>query len=158
MERSNPKSWAVTLTPHQSLSRQGFIAVMGLIAAVNFVAGLVFYTAGAWPVAGFCGLDVALMWWAFKANFSAGRRAESIEVTEDELVLVRIAEGRERQEQRFARHWVRVELEEDRARELIGRLYLRSHGIRTEIGNFLGAEERKGLARALREAIANPLA
>lgn len=157
MEQSNLENWRVILTPHRSLSREGFAIIMGAIALVSFVIGISFYLIGAWPIAGFAGLDVVLMWWAFKANFSAGRRAERIEITEDELVLVRIAEGRERREQRFVRHWVRVELEEDRARELIGRLFLRSHGSRTEIGNFLGADERKSLAGALRAAIANPL-
>ncbi len=156
MDGSNPKSWRATLTPHRSLSRGGFIAVMGLIATVNLVAGTVFFAIGAWPVVGFCGFDVAIMYWAFRRNFADGRRAERIEITEHELVLERLAEGRERQEQRFVRRWVRVRLEEDRERELIGRLLLHSHGTSTEIASFLGAEERKSLASALKSALASP--
>jgi uncharacterized membrane protein len=156
MERSNPKSWRATLTPHRSLTRGGFIAVMAVIIAANFVAGLVFFLKGAWPVMGFCGLDVALVWYAFRRNFADARRAERIEITDHELILERLAEGHERKEQRFARSWVRVDLEEDKERELIGQLFLVSKGVRTEIASFLGADERKELASALKQALARP--
>jgi uncharacterized membrane protein len=154
MERSNPKSWVVTLTPHRSLSRRGFVAVMALIAGVNFIAGTVFFAIGAWPVVGFCGLDVVLVWWAFHANFADARRAERIEVTETELILDRHVKGRDIPQQRFSRRGVRVELEEDRRRELTGGLFLRSHGRHTEVGQFLAPDERLTLARELRAALA----
>ncbi len=153
MERSNPKNWVVTLTPHRSLSRRGFIAVMSLIAGLNFVAGIVFFAIGAWPVVGFCGLDVLLIWWAFHVNFADAKRAERIEITETELILDGHVKGREFPQQRFNRRWVRVELQEDQERELIGSLFLRSHGLRTEIGRFLAPGERKELARELRAAL-----
>ncbi len=153
MERSNPKSWVVTLTPHRSLSRRGFIAVMSLIAGLNFVAGIVFFAIGAWPVVGFCGLDVLLMWWAFHANFADAKRAERIEVTATDLILDSHVKGQELPQQRFNRRWVRVELQEDEERELVGGLYLRSQGLRTEIGRFLAPHERKELARELRAAL-----
>ena len=156
MEQSNPKTWRATLTPHRSLTRRGFIALMSLIAALNFVGGTVFYLAGAWPVAGFMGLDVALIWWAFRANFADARRAECIEITEHELVLERHADGRPREIQRFVRTWVRVELDEDIERELIGGLFLRSRASRVEIGRFLPPHERKEFARELKIALASP--
>jgi uncharacterized membrane protein len=154
MERRNPKSWVVTLTPHRSLSRRGFIVVMSLIAGLNFLAGLVFFAIGAWPVVGFCGLDVLLMWWAFRVNFADARRAERIEITETEVIFDSHVKGRENPQQRFSRRWVRVELQEDEERELVGSLFLGSHGVRTEVGRFLAAEERKELARELRAALA----
>ena len=151
--QDNPKNWAATLTPHRSLSRRGFLTVMGLIAAVNFVAGVVFYSLGAWPVMGFCGLDVLLMWLAFRSNFADARRAERIEITGGELILERLAEGKPPQQQRFIRRWVRVMLVEDVERELIGPLYLTSHGKRTEIAAFLAPFEKKELAAALKTAL-----
>jgi len=144
------------LTPHRSLSRHGFLLVMGAIAALNLIGGTVFWLLGAWPVVGFMGLDVLLIWWAFKANFAAARRAERIEVTDQELILERLFPGRPPQESRFVRGWVRVELEEDKERELIGRLYLNSRHTRTEIASFLGPAERKSLASALKQALARP--
>ena len=48
--------------------------VMLAVAGVSFVAGLVFLIAGAWPVTGVFGLDVALIYWAFRANYRAAPR------------------------------------------------------------------------------------
>ena len=156
MDQGNSKTWAVTLTPHRSLGHGGFLAIMLAAAALNFAIGFFFCLLGAWPVAGFAGLDVALIWWAFRANFAAARRAERIEITPHELVLERKAHGRKSQIIRFIRRWLRVELDVDRNRDLIGGLYLRSHGSRTEIGKFLAPHERKELAAALKSALADP--
>ena len=156
MDETNPKTWRATLTPHRSLSRQGFLILMTVIVGLNLTVGLFFYVIGAWPVVGFMGLDVVLVWWAFSANFADARRAEHIEITAHELVLMRLAERQPPREQRFLRRWVRVELEEDRERELIGPLYLRFRGRRTEIASFLGAHERQAFAHALKAALINP--
>ncbi|HUQ35229.1 MAG TPA: DUF2244 domain-containing protein [Aestuariivirga sp.] len=156
MDDTKPKTWRAILTPHRSLSREGFLVLMTVIVGLNLTAGMFFYVIGAWPVVGFMGLDVALIWWAFRANFADARRAEHIEITAEELVLRRLAEDRPVLEQRFARHWVRVELEEDRERELVGPLYLRFGGKRTEIASFLGAQERLSFANALKAALINP--
>ena len=154
MDERNPKQWTAMLTPYRSLSRGGFIAVMSVIAAVNFGAGLVMYLKGAWPVAGFCGLDVALMWYAFNRNFADARRAERITIADGQVVVERLAEACAPEQQRFIQHWLRVELEEDVERELVGRLFLTSHGNRSEIGSFLPPGEKKELALALKTALA----
>ncbi len=156
MDKTNPKTWRATLTPHRSLSREGFVILMSVIAGFNFAGGMFFYSIGAWPVMGFMGLDVVLVWWAFRSNFADARRAELIEISSHELVLRRLAERKPLQEQRFARRWVRVELEEDREREFVGPLYLRFRGKRTEIASFLGARERLAFAQALKAALTNP--
>ena len=156
MDETKPKTWRATLTPHRSLSPKGFVILMSIIVGLNLTVGMFFYVIGAWPVVGFMGLDVALIWWAFRANFADARRAEHIEITSDELVLRCLAEDRPALEQRFARRWVRVELEEDRERELVGPLYLRFGGKRMEIASFLGAQERLSFASALKAALINP--
>jgi uncharacterized membrane protein len=156
MEQTNPKSWRATLTPHRSLTHEGFLFLMGAITILSFGAGFFFYSIGAWPVVGFMGLDVALAWWAFHKNFADARRAERIEITSHEVVLEKLWEKRQPQEHRFERRWVRVELEEDRERELVGSLYLRFQGKRTEIASFLGAEERQAFARELQKVLVNP--
>lgn len=156
MDTSNIKGWQATLTPHRSLSRQGFLVVMTLVVAVNLVVGALFMAIGAWPVAGFAGLDVLIIWWAFRANFSDARRMERISITDHELVLERLRKNRPEECHRMIRRWVRVELEEDHDRELIGRLLLVSGRTRLTIGDFLSPEERKTLASALKSALAIP--
>ena len=41
------------------------------VGGISFVGGMVFLIAGAWPVVGFLGLDVLLVYWAFRANYRA---------------------------------------------------------------------------------------
>jgi uncharacterized membrane protein len=156
MEESNRKVWQATLTPHRSLTREGFYVLMGLVILVNLVVAGMFVALGAWPVAGFAGLDVLLVWWAFRVNFADARRLERISITEHELVLDRESAKHPPQQQRFVRRWVRVEIEEDRERELIGSLLLVSGRTRVAVGEFLAPEERKTLAEALKSALAIP--
>lgn len=153
METPDPNSWSITLTPHRSLKRQGFLTVMILVAVLNLVAGSIFFAIGAWPVMGFLGLDVLLIWWAFRRNFADSERAERIFAEGESITLQRLSRDGARQDIQFNRRWLKVELEEDSERELIGRLFLRSHGRSHEIASFLGADERLSLAKALRRAI-----
>jgi uncharacterized membrane protein len=147
------KTWSVTLTPHRSLSREGFVALMLILLLINFVGGLLFLISGAWPVAGFMGLDVLLVWWAFRQNFRDGRRAERIVVKGDHVMLHRLSPEGKSDSLEFNRPWLRVELEFDDAREVVGRLLLSYRGVLTEIGSFLGAAERQSLSKALQQAL-----
>jgi uncharacterized membrane protein len=150
----NDKPWSVTLYPHRSLTREGFIAVMAILVLLNFAGGMLFLVTGAWPVTGFMGLDVLLIWWAFRKNFADARRTERIEIKGDEVTLQRYATDGANQETAFNRRWLRVELEYDETRELVGRLLFSYRGVMTEIGSFLGADERVSLSKALRRALA----
>jgi uncharacterized membrane protein len=154
MTEAQATIWSATLTPNRSLGRRGFVVLMIVVAALNAGASFFFYVQGAWPIVGFMGLDVALLYWAFSRNYADARIAERVEITEHELVLRRRQMKRPETERRFVRRWVRVELDEDRERELVGSLYLRFKGERTEIGKFLSPAERKTLAGALRKALA----
>jgi uncharacterized membrane protein len=151
---SGESEWAVTLTPHRSLSRQGFITLMVILVALNLAGGIMFLVIGAWPVMGFMGLDVLIAWWAFRQNFADADRSERIVIDGDQVTLTRQRKKSPPRIFNFNRRWLRVELEYDEPRELVGRLLLLSHGKRTEIASFLGAEERQSLAKALRQALA----
>jgi uncharacterized membrane protein len=142
------------LTPNRWFSRRGLVALWGLVAAIDLITGTIFFLAGAWPVPIFLLWSVVLLGLALRLNTVSGQAMEIVELTPAELVLRRFFQGRTRGEQRFPRAWVKVELEEDRERELIGRLLLRSHGLLAEVGAFLSPEERKSLAFALRTALA----
>ena len=77
------------LTPHRSLAPRGFVILMGFITVVSFSAGLVFFLVGAWPVVGFLGLDVALIYLAFRINYRDARRHEILRLTRRRLVVER---------------------------------------------------------------------
>lgn len=141
------------LSPNRSLSPNGFAIVMGAIALISFAAGTAFMLMGAWPVFGFFGLDVALVYWAFKRNFRDAERREVIEVTQGEVIVRATGPRRQPVEQRFTRPWVRVSLVRDEARELIGALTLNQSGRSCEIGSFLGPDDKAGFYDALRRVL-----
>jgi len=51
------------ITPHRSLSPRGLTILMVMIGVISFICGAAFMAAGAWPVMGFFGIDVALICW-----------------------------------------------------------------------------------------------
>ena len=138
------------LTPHRSLSPLGFLLLMTALVTVSFLAGAFFLVAGAWPVAGFLGLDVLLVYIAFRINYRRARTYETLHLTRRALSVRRVdPSGRERRWQ-FTPAWLQVLLDDRRASPLT----LRSHGKSLAIGGFLTAEERRGLAEALTAALA----
>ena len=147
--------FSATLTPYRSLGAQGFVVLMSIICLISFIAGAVFWLAGAWPVFFFFGLDVALIYWAFKANYASARLYETIDITADELIVRRVEPGRAPRKWVFHPYWVRVEIDYDD--ETCGPLYLQSHGRRLRIGDFMAANERKEFADALKQALARPV-
>src|ERR1700757_2495794 len=76
-----PTLFSAVLTPHRSLGRTGFVVLMCLIGGISFVAGLVFFIAGAWPVMGFFGLDVLLIYIAFKVSYRTAAAYEQVTMT-----------------------------------------------------------------------------
>ncbi len=141
-----------TLTPHRSLSPRGFVILMAVICAVSFVAGMVFFLAGAWPVVGFLGLDVLLIYVAFRINYRHGRVFETLELTRQDLVVRRVDHWGKESRWRFQPVWLQVLIDEPPAHD--SQLTLRSHGRSVTIGTFLTSDERLDLAKALRRALA----
>lgn len=139
------------LQPNTSLSPRGFLVLMAAISLVSFVSGMVFLFAGAWPVLGFFGIDVALIYLAFKANYRWARMYETVRLTRDTLVVERISPSGKVQRWRFQPYWLRVEVES--AANHDSRIVLASHGRRLRIGSFLTPDERIEFVAALRSAL-----
>lgn len=142
----------LTLTPHRSLSHSGFMVLMGVLIAFNFVAGIVFLMVGAWPVVGFLGLDVFLVWLAFRMSYAHARQVERLALYPDRLAIWRRDHwGRERMTE-LQPYWLRVRV--IRQQGAVARLLLMSHGRRHVIGQFLAPEERERLALHLDAVLA----
>ena len=142
----------LTLRPARSLGRGGFVAVMAILIGFNFVAGIVFLAVGAWPVSIFMGLDVALVWLAFRLNHGAGRRSEHIALHADRLALTRRDPWGRVDRVDLQPYWLKVEVED--APGSAGRVLLLSHGRATVVGAFLPPSERAAVANWLRVALA----
>jgi hypothetical protein len=86
-----PKLFSARLTPHRSLNRTGFLVLMTFLSVVSFATGIAFLLMGAWPVFGFLGLDVLVIYWAFRVNFRRAAATEEITVTPLELRVRRVS-------------------------------------------------------------------
>ncbi len=124
---------------------------MVAISLVSFVTGMIFLLMGAWPVFGFFGLDVALIYIAFKLNYRSGRLYETVELTPRTLTLTRVHPSGKRESIDFNPYWVRVRLLEGPQ----GRTDLRlaSHGREHPFGRFLTDDEKRDFSNALSGAL-----
>jgi len=124
---------------------------MGLIGGVSFITGVLFMLKGAWPVFGFLGLDVALVWFAFRRSYRAGRAEERLSIHDGDLVIRRVHPDGRQQVWRFPAYWARVDLAPHHSGD--NELTIGSHGHRVTIASFLSPDERVDLAAALQDAI-----
>jgi len=140
------------LWPHRSLPPRGFRLVMLGLGVMSFIAGVCFVAAGAWPVCGFFGLDVALLYLAFRLSYRSARQRETLRLADDQFTVERVDIYGERRLWRFQPFWLKVVLEE--RRDESNRLLLASHGKSIAIGDFLAPPVRRDLAATLREVLA----
>ncbi len=141
------------LTPHRSLGPRGFLVLMCALSLVGFITGVAFLSIGAWPVFGFFGLDVLLVYIAFRLNYRSGRMQEAIEITADHLHLTRVHPSGRAERFTFNPYWTRVELDEGRDGRTA--LSLRHHDRVIGFGGFLNDDERREVAPLLRRALAS---
>ena len=147
-----PTLFSARLTPHRSLNRTGFLVLMAFLSTVSFATGVAFLMMGAWPVFGFLGLDVLVIYWAFRINFRRAAATEEIVVTPSELRVRRVSHRGHVVEWVLNPLWVRLDQKGD-AEFGIERLYLVSRGRRVSIGSFLGPDEKASFAKALTAAL-----
>jgi uncharacterized membrane protein len=147
-----PTLFSAILTPYRSLGGVGFLILMSLVSLVSFAAGLFFFLIGAWPIVGFLGLDVLLVYAAFKANYRAAAACEHVTMTASELRVRKVSHRGEIAEWTLNPVWVRLDRE---VHEEFGieRLFLVSHGRRFPIAGFLGPLEKAEFAAALSAAL-----
>lgn len=150
-----PTLFDAELRPHRSLSPRGFLLLMSGVCALSFTGGLAFFLAGAWPVVGFLGADVLLIYLAFRASYRSGRLVERLHLTRDRLMVSRSWPGGRSRSWEFQPYWLQVVFDEqaagDERRDCP--LILRSHGKSLAVGGFLTRQERGEVAAALRAAL-----
>ena len=135
-----------------TIGRTGFLVLIAAFGAVSFVAGVVFWIAGAWPVFGFFGIDVALLYWAFRLNYRRAGAYEEVKVTPSALTVRKVSHrGR-------AREWVLnplwVKLDQITHEEYgVEKLLLVTRGKQLTIASFLGPDEKASFAKALGNAL-----
>ncbi|HEY0836303.1 MAG TPA: DUF2244 domain-containing protein [Azospirillum sp.] len=140
------------LHPHRSLGRTGFRVLMGAVVLVSLGVGAAFWAIGAWPVTGFFGLDVVVLYWAFRANYRSARLYERVRLTDADLTVRRVAWKKPERVWTFQPTWLRVSMDDPPRHE--SQVRLSSHGQSVTVGAFLSPDERLEFARALNGALA----
>ena len=149
---AEPTLFSAQLTPHRSLNRTGFLVLMGFLSIVSFTAGLAFLLMGAWPVLGFFGLDVLVIYWAFRVNFDRAQAIEEITITPTELRVRRVSHRGHVTEWVLNPLWVRLD-QKTHVEFGVEKLYLVSRNRRISVASFLGADEKASFAKALSAAL-----
>ena len=96
------------LLPHRSLEPRGFHILMLLLGFVSLAVGIGFVAIGAWPVCGFFGLDVALIYLAFRLSYRSARQREILRLADDAFTVERVDIYGERRVWQFQPFWLRV--------------------------------------------------
>ena len=147
-----PTIFAADVTPHRSLDGAGFLAVMAVFGGASLVLGLIFIFSGAWPIVGFLGLVVVLVYAAFAVNFRRAAACEQVWVTPSTLNVRHISHKGELAEFTLDPLCVKLHREVDPdygTRRLVLVSREKSH----PIAHYLSPDEKDSFADALAAAI-----
>src|SRR5687768_1182840 len=144
--------FAATLTPHRSLSPSGKRVVIGLVAALALVPGIIFYVAGAWPVVGFMGLDVVAIWIALTVSMRGGRAYEVVTLWPGTLEVKKVDSKGAEDVLTFIPFNVRFVIDRD-YNERVTALWLKERERRIALGAFLSTEEKLSFSKAFGTAL-----
>ena len=141
----------ITLWPHRSLSQRGFTILLLILGSLAIAIGLGFFLIGAWPVIGFMGLELLVLYAAFRLNYRDGKASEQLMIHASGLDLIQISPTGEQHRQSFASHWLTAELTPQKGRR--AKLMLRHHHDHHEIGAFLPPAEKKAIHKLINQRL-----
>lgn len=141
------------LYPNQPLSARHASLVLAVSTTVALALGTGFALVGAWPVAGFLGLDIVLLGFGFHWARRRSTRRERVKLDASGL-LVEAFDGRGgHRSWRFEPYWVRLHMDEPPQRHSL--ITLRSNVTTIRLGAFLTPDDRLSFAKALAKALQN---
>ena len=145
--------FSALLTPHRSLGPTGFAVLMGILGLVSLFVGLLFWSIGAWPIVGFFGLDVLLLYGALRLNYRAARAREEVTVSRTRLDIRKYAPSGRAENHLFNPFWTKFAV--SRHDEIgITSMTVEGQGRRVPIGAFLNPDDRESFATAFGRALA----
>ncbi|MEQ9200161.1 MAG: DUF2244 domain-containing protein, partial [Rhodospirillales bacterium] len=148
---AEPSLLSLILRPHRSLSRYGFIWLMAAVMTVYALVGGYFFSIGAWPVFGFMGAEILLLYLLFRLNYRDGRAFETVDLTQSRLAIEKVDPRGQAERHEFQPHWLRVEMDDPPERH--SQLSIGSHGRSLTLGSFLTPPERLEVAGEIRAGL-----
>ena len=151
MFTTNKKLYEITLYPYRSLNKLGFFILMFILAFISFVAGIIFMLKGAWPVFGFFGLDVLLVYIFFKINFKSGKKKEIIILTKNQLIIEFYDSKRIVKKHYLDANWLKINL--IKLKNHTSKLQISSKNKTIIVGTFLRHQEKIDVLYSLEKAL-----
>ena len=143
----------LTIFPHRSLSKKGFHLLMILVAFICLTAGFIFWYLGAWPVFGFLGLDIILIYAAFKLNYRSGNMYERLFIISKKLKILRSLPSGKVQIWELNPYWAQANLIEINNHQ--SQLIIKSKNKAVSIGSFLNSYDKKKLEKKITYSLKN---
>jgi len=147
----NKRLYEITLYPYRSLNKLGFFILMFVLAFISFVAGIIFMLKGAWPVFGFFGLDVLLVYIFFKINFKSGKKKEVIILTKNKLIIKIYNSEKTFKTFKLDSNWLKINL--IKLKNHTSKLQISSKNKSIIIGSFLRYQEKIDVIYSLEKAL-----
>ena len=139
------------VTPHRSLSQRGIFILLGCLGTASLSVTLLFWYLGAWPIAGFNGVEMAVAAALLRHHARTRRVREVLRLTQDSVHIDRFDINGAHTQASLPAAWLNVHLEEKPGR--VPGLFLTTHGHREEVARVLGETQKRDLAEALRTAL-----
>ncbi len=136
------------LRPHRSSSDRDVKIVSFFVFFLFIPTGTTFLIAGAWPVFGFMGLEVAALVFAIWFNHKIGSAFEAITITDQEFRVSRVDHWGKRSYWSEKPQWLKVRFDTASKQLIVG-----VHGRHVVIGKFLLESEREALAEVLKDEV-----
>ena len=141
----------MTILPYRSLSKKGFKILMLIVSFIFFTLGVFFWYMGAWPVFGFLGLDVLLLYYAFKINYKSGEIFETIKIISNNFFITRNFTSGKKQTWSLNLYWARAEILNTSRHQY--KLVVQSKEKIVLLGSFLNYKDKKKLLVLIEEAL-----
>ena len=151
MINKNNKLYEISLYPYRSLNKIGFLILMVVLGIISFIAGISFMLMGAWPVFGFFGLDVLLVYIFFKINFKSGKKKEVLILTKNQLIIEFYESKKNLKTHYFDANWLNIRLA--KFKNEMSKLIISSKNKSIIVGSFLRYEEKIDVVKSLKKAL-----
>ena len=151
MFTTNNKLYKISLYPYRSLNKTGFLILMITLGLISFIAGVVFMLKGAWPVFGFFGLDVLLVYIFFKINYRSGKKKEIIILTKNQLIIEFYDSKKIIKKHYLDANWLKINL--IKLKNHTSKLQISSKNKSIIIGSFLRHQEKIEVIYSLEKAL-----
>ena len=147
----NKNLYSITLKPYRSLNKIGFITMMVVLCGFSFITGIIFMKKGAWPVFGFFGLDILLVYIFFRLSYKSGKEFEVINLTKKKLIIKKYKEKKIIKTYILDANWVKIQIQNPL--EHSSKLQISSKNKSIIIGSFLRLDEKIEVLQNIENAL-----